>query len=53
MHVAEYIERLQGERSAPTVKQHLACIRVLFDWLVIGQVMPTNPAHSVRARVIP
>jgi integrase/recombinase XerD len=21
---------------------------MLFDWLVIGQVMPTNPAHSVR-----
>ena len=48
MHVAAYIERLQGERSAPTVKQHLACIRMLFDWLVTGQVMPSNPAHSVR-----
>jgi len=48
MHVAAYIELLQGMRSAPTVKQHLACIRMLFDWLVIGQVMPTNPAHSVR-----
>jgi hypothetical protein len=21
---------------------------MLFDWLVIGQVMPTNPASSVR-----
>src|ERR1017187_5022100 len=48
VHVAAYIEQLQGERSAPTVKQHLACIRMLFDWLVIGQVVPTNPAHSVR-----
>jgi integrase/recombinase XerD len=48
VHVAAYIELLQAERSAPTVKQHLACIRMLFDWLVIGQVMPTNPAHSVR-----
>src|ERR1022692_1558793 len=48
VHVAAYIELLQGRRSAPTVKQHLACIRMLFDWLVIGQVMPTNPAHSVR-----
>ena len=48
VHVAAYIELLQGTRSAPTVKQHLACIRMLFDWLVIGQVMPTNPAHSVR-----
>jgi integrase/recombinase XerD len=29
VHVAAYIEQLQGERSAPTVKQHLACIRML------------------------
>lgn len=48
VHVAAYIELLQTKRSAPTVKQHLACIRMLFDWLVIGQVIPTNPAHSVR-----
>jgi site-specific recombinase XerD len=48
VHVAAYIERLQGQRAAPTVKQHLACIRMLFDWLVTGQVIPTNPAHSVR-----
>jgi site-specific recombinase XerD len=48
VHVAAYIELLQGKRSAPTVKQHLACIRMLFDWLVIGHAMPTNPAHSVR-----
>lgn len=48
MHVAGYIEQLQEERSAPTVKQHLACLRMLFDWLVTGQVMPSNPAHSVR-----
>ncbi len=52
VHVAAYIELLQGKRSAPTVKQHLACIRMLFDWLVIGQVMPMNPAHSVRGPVI-
>ncbi len=32
----------------PSVKQYLACIRMLFDWLVTGQVMPSNPAHSVR-----
>ncbi|MBV9850099.1 MAG: hypothetical protein JO250_10540 [Armatimonadetes bacterium] len=31
-----------------TVKQALAAIRMLFDWLVIGQVIPTNPAGSVR-----
>src|SRR5450631_3621661 len=42
VHVAAYIELLQGRRSAPTVKQHLASIRMLFDWLVIGQVMPNE-----------
>jgi integrase/recombinase XerD len=46
--LAAYIELLQGERSAPTVKQHLACIRMPFDWLVTGRVMPSNAAHSVR-----
>jgi site-specific recombinase XerC len=35
-------------RWAPTVKQQLAAVRHLFDWLVTGQVMPTNPAASVR-----
>ena len=44
----ERIEQLGTVASKPTVKQHLAAIRMLFDWLVIGQVMPTNPAHAVR-----
>ena len=43
MHVAGYIEQLQKERLAPTVKQHLACLRMLFDWLVTRQVIPSNP----------
>jgi site-specific recombinase XerD len=47
-HVAAYIEQLTRERSVPTAKQRLAAIRHLFDWLVIGQVIPTNPAASVR-----
>jgi len=46
MVVAAYVEQHPG--SPPTVKQHLAAIRMLFDWLVIGQVIPTNPAYSVR-----
>ncbi len=46
--VAAYIEQLTQDVSAPTVKQHLAAIRMLFDYFVIGQVMPTNPATSVR-----
>lgn len=44
--VAAYIEQHPG--SKPTVKQHLAAIRMLFDWLVTGQVVPSNPAASVR-----
>lgn len=43
-----YIEALQTEASAPSVKQQLAAVRMLFDWLVIGQVMQTNPAAVVR-----
>jgi integrase/recombinase XerC len=48
LHVAAYIEQLGRERSAPTVKQRLAAIRHLFDWLVTGQIVPVNPASSVR-----
>ena len=46
--VATYIEEMQSMYRAPTIKQHLAAIRRLFDWLVIGQVVPANPATSVR-----
>jgi site-specific recombinase XerD len=35
-------------RAAPTIKQQLAAVRMLFDWLVIGQVVPMNPAAAVR-----
>lgn len=48
IHVAGYIEQLMKIHSKPTVKQHLAAIRMLFDWLVTGQIIPSNPAHSVR-----
>lgn len=47
-HVSAYIEELGQEKSKPTVKQHLAAIRMLYDWLVVGQIVPSNPAHSVR-----
>ena len=48
VHVAAYIEQLQKARSAPTAKLRLAALKHLFDWLVIGQIMPTNPAAAVR-----
>jgi site-specific recombinase XerD len=46
--VAAYIEEMTKTHAPQTVKQHLAAIRMLFDWLVIGQVVPFNPAASVR-----
>jgi integrase/recombinase XerD len=48
VHVAAYIEVLQETAAKPTVKQHLAAIRMLFDWLIVGQVLAVNPAHAVR-----
>jgi hypothetical protein len=47
-HVAAFVHDLQDELSPPSVKQHLAAIRMLFDWLVTGHVIEANPAHSVR-----
>ena len=46
--VATYIEELTERLSAPSVKLHLAAIRKLFDFLVVGQIVPVNPASSVR-----
>ena len=46
--VSAYIEQLQTTHSPPTLKQHLAAARILFDWLVIGQIMEVNLASSVR-----
>jgi site-specific recombinase XerD len=47
--VAAYVEQLKRRLATPSVKQHLAAIRMLFDWLVTGQVLPLNPAASVKA----
>jgi site-specific recombinase XerD len=46
--VAAYIEGLSAQRSAPTVKQHLAALRMLLDFLVTGHVLEVNPSWSVR-----
>lgn len=46
--VAAYVEELTQIRRAPTVKLHLAAIRMLCDYLVTGQVLPVNPAAPVR-----
>ena len=46
--VAAYVEEFGTTHAKPTTKQHLAAIRMLFDWLIVGQVMSTNPAAAVR-----
>ena len=46
--VSLYIETRQQTHSAPDVKQQLAAIRMLFDWLITGQALPHNPAAAVR-----
>lgn len=48
LHVATWIELQTQTLAAPSVKQRLAAVRHLFDWLVVGQVVPFNPAASVR-----
>jgi site-specific recombinase XerD len=48
IHVAAYIEELGRHHAAPSVKQRLAAIRMMFDWLATGGVLPFNPATAVR-----
>ena len=48
IHVAAYVESLAQTHSAASVKQHLAAIRRMFDYLVVGQIVPASPAASVR-----
>jgi len=47
-HIATYIEELQATLAAPSVKLQPVAIRMLFDWLVVGEIVPTNPASAVR-----
>ena len=46
--MAAYIEQLGQRLTKPSVKQQLAAIRMLFDWMVVGQVVATNPAAPLR-----
>jgi len=50
--VAAYVEHLrqreQEPLSDPSVKQHLAAIRMFFDWMATGRVVEGNPAAPVR-----
>jgi site-specific recombinase XerC len=46
--VATNIESRQQTHSAPDVKQQLVAVRMLFDWLITGQVVPHKPASAGR-----
>lgn len=56
VHVAAWVEDLGRRHAVPTVKQHLAVVRMLFDWLVTwpggppqpGRVRARGPRHVVR-----
>ena len=49
MTVAAYVETLSGEMAIGSVKQQLAAIRMLFDWLTTHHVLESNPARSARS----
>jgi len=48
VHIAAYIEQMTQLKAAQTVKQHLAAIKAMFDFLVTGGVLTANPASAVR-----
>jgi site-specific recombinase XerD len=48
VHVAAWVEDIGRRFAPPTVKQWLAAVRMLFDWLVVGQELAVNPAAAVR-----
>ena len=58
MHIAAWLEELGRERpgvdgklarlTAPSIKQRFSAVRMMFDWLATGGVLPFNPATAVR-----
>jgi len=44
----EDIETLQRYAAPPTVKQHMAAIRMLFSWLTEKGILAMNPAREVK-----
>ena len=52
-HIAAYIEELLAQGKAKrTVKQVLASIRKLYDWLIVGQICSINPAQAVEGPTV-
>jgi integrase/recombinase XerD len=48
-HVSAYLAELAKSHATPTVKRHLASLRMLFDWLITGQIIELYPAAALRA----
>jgi site-specific recombinase XerD len=46
--VAAWVNQQQEKLGRAAVKQQLAAVRMLFDWLITGQIVPMNPAAAVR-----
>ena len=46
--IATYVEHLMGRMATPSVKQHLAAVRMVLGYMVTGGVLATNPAAAVR-----
>jgi integrase/recombinase XerD len=46
--IAAYVEDISKTLSKPSVKQHLAAIKVLFSYLTTGGVLTSNPAAAVK-----
>lgn len=47
LHVATYIEIISKELSAASVKQHRAALSKCFDFLVVRQIVESNPVSNV------
>jgi site-specific recombinase XerC len=47
-HIARYLDVLSAELAPLSVKLHLAALKHWLDALVVGHVLPFNPAHAVR-----
>jgi integrase/recombinase XerD len=44
LHGAAYLEAMkQAKRAVATQKQHMAAVRMLFDYLVTGGILAHNP----------
>jgi len=51
--IADYVEKLlTGGMAKPSVKQHLAAIRMMFDFMVTGGILQFNPAPCCAGHVM-